>query len=279
MPEDGQMKRIGPWIAAALGLAFTTASWSWGAEGHRMVGYVADAELSVKARISVRRIMHADSLASVSNWMDEVRGTPEGNAMQRWHFVNMKACGEAEAKCKNGNCATGRIEWARDTLRSGSPEEALKALRVLVHLIGDVHQPLHAADNGDYGGNGSTVTNRLCIEFGASQPSACKLHAYWDTSLVKAALRGQSETAAAKVWAAEMPKAPLNAPRFAAEWAAESNQLARRTAYRFEGFACKVKHQSFAADDAYDAMGVATVKEQIVTAGQRLAMTLNAVFD
>ena len=105
------------------------------------------------------------------------------------------------------------------------------------------------------------------------------IRTYWDTSLVEAAPRGQPETVTVKVWAAEMPKAPLNAPQFAAEWAAESNQLARRTAYRFEGFACKAKHQSFAADDAYDAMGVATVKEQIVMAGRRLAMTLNAVFD
>jgi S1/P1 Nuclease len=273
------MSRIGRWFAAAIGLAVTTASWSWGAEGHRMVGYVADAELSAKARISVRRIMNADSLASVSTWMDEVRGSPEGHTMQRWHFVSINACGAPAQKCKSGNCATARIEWARETLKTSSPEDALKALRVLVHLIGDIHQPLHAADNGDYGGNGTTVTNRLCVAFGASQPAACKLHMYWDSSMVKVALRGQSEAAAAKAWADEFPKATPSDAEMAVEWAAESNQLARRIAYRFDGFTCKAKRQSFAADDAYDALGVATVKEQIVKAGRRLAMTLNSTFD
>ncbi|WP_056192312.1 S1/P1 nuclease [Pelomonas sp. Root1237] len=252
---------------------------AWGAEGHRLVGYVADAELSPKARIEVRRIMKADSIASVANWMDEVRDTPEGRRMQRWHFITMKACGDLLPSCKNGNCATGRIEWARDVLRTGSSDEALTALRVLVHLTGDVHQPLHAADNGDYGGNGASVTNRMCVEFGATRPSACKLHTYWDSSLVKAALRDQSERDAAATWSASAAKLPSTDSDSAADWAVESNELARQTAYQFEGFACKMKRQSFAADEAYDAVGVATVKQQIVRAGRRLARTLNSVFD
>lgn len=256
-----------------------SASWAWGSQGHRLVAYVADAELSPKARIAVRRIMQADSLASIANWMDEVRGTSEGGAMQRWHFVTTKVCGGGEPSCKNGNCAFGRIDWARDTLKSGPPEEALKALRVLVHLAGDIHQPLHAADNGDYGGNGVVVTNRMCMEFGRSELSACKLHTYWDTSLVKAAVRGHSETDAAAAWSSAFGKLPATDPESPSAWAAESFELANRTAYRFEGFSCKQRRQSFAATPGYDAEGVTTVQGQIAKAGKRLARTLNAIFD
>lgn len=273
------MKRTWRLLTLVATLLCCSTAWSWGAEGHRLVGYVADAELTPKTRIAIRRILSSDSLASAATWMDEVRDTPEGRTMQRWHFVTIKACGDPAPTCKNGNCATGRIEWARDVLRSGSPEEALKALRVLVHLVGDVHQPLHAADNADYGGNGSTVINRKCVEFGATEPTACKLHTYWDSSLVKAALRGQSEKGAATAWSAAMPKLPTKDSSNAADWALESNDIGRKTAYLFDGFACKMKRQSFAADETYDELGVATVKQQIVKAGQRLARTLNAVFD
>ena len=262
-----------------VSLAICGDCWAWGAQGHRVVGYVADAELSPKTRIAVRRIMQADSLASVANWMDEVRDTPEGRSMQRWHFVSTKVCGDGEPPCKNGNCVTGRIEWARDVLRTGSPTEALKALRVLVHLVGDVHQPLHTADNGDYGGNGDVVTNRMCVEFGATQPTACKLHTYWDTSLVKTAARGLSEDAAAAAWSSAFGVLAATDSDRAADWAAESFNVARKTAYRFEGFSCKAKHLSFAATEDYDAAGVETVEQQIAKAGKRLARTLNGVFD
>lgn len=275
-------RRLTRLLARALtglaALALTSASWAWGAQGHRMVGYVADAELSPKARIAVRRIMQADSLASVANWMDEVRDTPEGRSMQRWHFVTNKVCGTGEPSCKNGNCVTGKIEWAREVLKSGSPDEALKALRVLVHLVGDIHQPLHTAENGDYGGNGITVENRQCLEFGKTEPSACKLHTYWDTELVKAAVRGQSEQVAAAAWSTVLGKLPATDPDAAAAWAAESFDLAKRTAYRFDSFACKVRRGSFMATDDYDSIGLATVQPQIAKAGKRLARTLNAIF-
>lgn len=92
-----------------------------------------------------------------------MRDTYEGRSMQRRHFVTTKVCGNGEPSCKNGNCVTARIEWARGTLKTCDPDEARKALSVLVHLVGDVHQPLHAADNGDFGGNGDTVSNLMCV--------------------------------------------------------------------------------------------------------------------
>lgn len=92
-------------------------------------------------------------------------------------------------------------------------------------------------------------------------------------------MRSQSEAAAAKAWADEVPIGLPSDAELAFAWAAKSNQLAIRRAYALDGFTCKSKRQSFAADGAYDTTGVATVKEQIVKAGRRLAMTLNVTSD
>ncbi|WP_310273201.1 S1/P1 nuclease [Roseateles saccharophilus] len=265
-------------FAVCAGIAFSGTTWAWGSQGHRLVGLVADAELSPKARIAVHRIMGADSLTAVANWMDEVRGTPEGRSMQRWHFVTTKVCGRGEPTCKDGNCVTDRIEWARDALKSGSRADALKALSVLVHLVGDIHQPLHAADNDDHGANGVVVLNRTCAEFGSRSPTACKLHTYWDTNLVKIAARGQAEKAAANAWSKAYGPLPVTDTDAPETWAAESFQLATHTAYRFEGFACRQKHLGFEVTDEYDAVGVSTIQSQIAKAGKRLARMLNAIF-
>jgi hypothetical protein len=149
-------------------------------------------------------------------------------------------------------------------------------MRVLTHLAGDIHQPLHAADNADFGGNRVTITNRMCVEYGSSQPTACRLHTYWDTDLVKTAARGQSEEAAAAAWAKALGALPPIDSDQPADWARESWDLAKLTAYRFEGFACKVGTISFPVTDDYDQAGVTTVKRQIAVTGKRLARLLNA---
>ena len=242
-----------------------------------MVAYVADAELNAKARIAVRKIIHDDSLSSVAYWMDEVRRTPEGKAMKAWHYVGTRVCGSGQPWCPNEVCAVTKIEWARDLLRQPQgDDDVLLAIRVLTHLVGDLHQPLHAADNADFGGNQATITNRMCVEYGSTQPTACRLHTYWDTNLVKTAARGQSEQAAAAAWSAALGPLPAEDSDQPSDWARESWELAKATAYSFEGFACKVGKVKFAATDDYDDAGVSTVKQQIAKAGKRLARLLNA---
>lgn len=281
MTATAARAQFGPWRLLVLLTALTASlpSWSWGGQGHRLVALIAEAELTPKARAAVDKILLGQSLAAASTWMDEVRPTPEGRAMQRWHFVGSKVCGAPRPSCKHGNCATGRIEWARELLRTGTQAESLQALRVLTHLVGDVHQPLHAADNSDYGGNGVFIANRSCVEFGNSQPTACKLHTYWDTSLVTAAIGDQSDPEAAATWAAALGALPAADSDRADDWADESARLAKSMAYAFDGFACRTRRSSMMATEAYDAQGVATVKKQIATAGKRLARLLNGIFN
>ncbi len=273
------MRSIVQFAIVAAGVLVCKSSWCWGAEGHRIVGYVADAELTPNARLAVHRLTGTASLAAVANRMDQARRSREGRAMQRWHFVAMPLCGEALPACHDGNCVNSRIEWARDVLSAGKPDEALNAMEVLVHLVGDIHQPLHAADNGDRGGNRVTVSNRMCAKFGASRRSQCSLHAYWDTNLVKAAAKGLSEREAASRWAEDLGPLPESDPIRISDWAIEANGLARTTAYGFEGFACAAENTSLTVTEAYDASAITVVQRQLAKAGKRLARILNSVFD
>ena len=134
---------------------------AWGSIGHRVVGQVADKKLEPKARAAVGKIMGNSSLGSVANWMDQVRGEPIGIKMKPWHFQSVDLCTAAAAPCPGDDCASRRIALAIDTLKAASKKRSksekekadeLKALRVLVHVVGDIHQPLHTAENGDFGG-------------------------------------------------------------------------------------------------------------------------------
>jgi len=260
-------------IFAGLLAAASHMAWAWGAQGHRLVGSVADLDLTPRTRIAVTQLMGGnDSLSSVSTWMDEVRSDQRFAYLKPWHFVNINVCHPKAVPCPSGNCAPERIKWAIGELKSHDAQRQDMGLKVLVHLVGDIHQPLHAADNDDLGGNKVMVTNRRCARDG------CELHSYWDTYLVKRAVRG--------VKFAQVPQALHDA--FSAlpardrddpyAWAQESEALAKSVAYNFSGFACG-QVTDVTLDPAYDEQAVEVVRSQIAKAGKRLARILNEIFD
>lgn len=266
--------------AAAAALALTAQGClAWGAEGHRMVGLIADQELTLRTRMAVRSLMGADSLADVANWMDEIRPTTEGRAMATWHYVNIDVCHPERVPCPDGQCVIQQISAARDSLRKApAGPEALRSLKILVHLIGDVHQPLHAGDNGDRGGNDVLISNRRCKAFGSAQSGSCKLHAYWDSNLVKSIARGASEETVAQALEAIPGTLPLNDSDNPQDWALQSEQLARSVAYNVPGFACG-SSSTIELDAGYDQAAKQTVRLQLARAGHRLARILNSAFD
>src|SRR5258708_1105874 len=95
-PFDQSRHLFGLLIVVAA-LTLPTLSFAFGSAGHRLVGAVADINLTPQARIAVRRIMGSDSLADVATWMDEVRGTKEGIAMKPWHFDSVDVCNPSPA--------------------------------------------------------------------------------------------------------------------------------------------------------------------------------------
>lgn len=269
--------------AAAFSIGFTAQALAWGASGHRVVGYIADGDLGPKARIAVHQIMNNDSLSSVATWMDDIRNDPTfGKKTREWHFDDVPVCKAGPTPCKDGNCAHAQIANAISTLKgSQSHDDQLFALRVLVHLVGDIHQPLHSADNGDRGGNDVFLTNRVqCFNYKTRKPAACNLHQYWDTTLLKGTLRGITEYDYAKSLSTKFPAKDTDS-KSPEEWIGESTGLAKTTVYgKLDDAACsRPGGFSTTVSATYDVEAREMIAEQLARAGHRLGALLNSIYE
>lgn len=155
-----------------------TEALRWGQIGHRTTGYIAEQYLTEKAASEVKRVLDNASLAEVSTWMDEVRSDGGYDHMAPWHYVTIPEGETYETVEKNPD---GDILWAIDKmvteLKEGelSPEQEAENLKVLVHLVGDLHQPLHVGNGTDRGGNDVRVQ-----WFGGNS----NLHRVWDSEMI-----------------------------------------------------------------------------------------------
>ena len=131
-------------------------AFGWGFLGHQTVAIIAEQNLSPAAKQEVDRLLALESgqtLSSISIWADEHRSRSTGS----WHYVNFprNTCEYEELRdCPNGNCVVAVIKKQLQILElNTSDENRLKALKYLVHFVGDIHQPLHAGYKDDKGGN------------------------------------------------------------------------------------------------------------------------------
>jgi hypothetical protein len=166
-------------LALLLVLGMPLQAFAWGSEGHQVIANLAQAQLTPKARKEVDRLLALEpgqTMASISTWADEHRN-PSSAA---WHYVNFPrdSCTyDAERDCPDGRCVVGAIERQLEVLASSAPDEKrLTALKYVVHLVADVHQPLHAGYRDDKGGN----TYQLQAFLRGSN-----LHALWDSGLIR----------------------------------------------------------------------------------------------
>jgi hypothetical protein len=261
----------------ALGVAPLEPAGAWGAEGHRVAGLVAERLLDARSRAALRAIAGDETLADLGLWLDQQRDRLRAAwpGSERWHYDNRPVCKPAvpaDRDCADGNCAARAYARALARLADRAAPRAarLEALRIVVHVLADVHQPLHAADNDDRGGND--------VEVRVGRRSRPKpLHRAWDADFVKRAVRGESEAAFAERLVAEhraaLPR--LEAGGFAA-WEQESYELARSYAYgRLPGFACGRTAAAVVDLPRWYADGAAEiVAERLARAGIRLAAVL-----
>jgi len=169
---------------ALLGLAAPTVM-AWGPEGHAIVADIAQAHLDTAASTEVASLLKLegfDRLDQISSWADGNRKEFPGTGS--WHYVDipLKANGYVAARdCAQDNCAIARLDQYTHVLadKTATPQARLLALKWVVHLVGDIHQPLHAEDNDDKGGN--TVQVQF---FGKGS----NLHSLWDGGVIRQAL-------------------------------------------------------------------------------------------
>jgi hypothetical protein len=180
-------------ITGAFLLCMAAQSWAWGREGHRLTALVAEQYLTPQAKAQVALLLKKESLADVAPWADSYRQDHAETAP--WHFVDIplaqskfdrnRDCpvSKADPKSPWRDCVTDRILYFEGRLgdTSLSPQERAFALKFLVHLIGDIHQPFHAL--GDARGG-----NEIAVSFlGSSQCDSyhCNLHGVWDDMLIE----------------------------------------------------------------------------------------------
>jgi hypothetical protein len=276
-------------VMLVLASAYAPLVLAWGPQGHHTVGAIADRLLTTQAHALVTQLLTGDldkfgnlsgrtTLEAVSVWPDELHGTPAARAT--WHYDDVPVCGSAPKAryCPDGQCNSEQLKRLIGVL--ADPHAALRdrneALKWIVHLVGDIHQPLHAADNADRGGNRVQVALS-----GVRTRGRENLHRAWDSDLVRIALhaRNRQQTpddidALAAEARGLVNEAGQGSPD---QWAFESNNLARNVAYHYPGFACGSTPQEIVVlDGDYRAEAQEIVRERLLLAGGRLANLLNS---
>lgn len=244
-----------------LFLTISFQSSGWGPTGHRVTGAVAEKYLSKKARRAIGRILDGQSLALASTWMDEVRSDSTYTYMGDWHWVTVPDGHTYRSSVKNAN---GDIIYTLERIirelksRTLTAAEETERLRVLIHLVGDLHQPLHVGTRDDRGGNDVKVK-----WFG----NASNLHKVWDSDMIDDTRLSYTELAASL----EIPPAGVvrQWQTGAVEtWAAE-NQVYETMLYDYGDGRLGYRY-------AY--VNLPVVRKRLLQAGVRLAGILNDIY-
>jgi hypothetical protein len=259
-------------------------AWAWGPVGHETVAYIAEDNLVPSAKKRVDAILGPDlDLAAVANWADQVRESSRPETAP-WHFIDIEdRVPETEAKepqfCANHDCVVDQINADIAALRSSASTKAQKfeALKFLVHFVGDVHQPLHCADDSDRGGNDKIV--RYIKSGGRSTTGTkIKLHAFWDRLLEVKTTEDARDLATeleAKIGSAESTAWKKGTP---ADWAWETFGIAHDAIYsEFDPGAIEAPGIPLPRDYYAPKMRT-TVDTQLEKGGIRLAQILNDLF-
>jgi hypothetical protein len=288
-------------LLAITGLNLTclvsASAFAWGDDGHEIVGLIADHYLEPAVRAKVQTMLASDAtgltpdtgIAFEATWADKYRDSDRNttkvryNQTHNWHFIDLeldgadvrKACFEQPAlpagivatQGAASDCVVDKItEFAAEVRTPGiDAVERRMALQFLLHFVGDVHQPLHASDDHDQGGNKKTVSG-LGI-------SPNNLHHDWDTEFVKRL--GANDEAIAQQLIGTISDTQVAAWSSGApvDWAQESYALARDKAYGLLPAPTSPGHYQLSASYVSEAKTV--VASQLSKAGVRLAFILN----
>jgi len=251
-------------MASAV-LGFTVSAQAWGPGGHRIVGEIAQQYLTPKTAKAVDEILSGKSLADAATWADEVRDQrPESKP---WHYLNPPLDADRVSmrhSPKKGSvlsCIVDQTKVLRH--RRSTAVQRAEALRFVVHMVGDIHQPMHVSRAADLGGNAVKVKIK---------GSNTNLHAAWDSGIMHLRQRSWHDTA--EVLHDEITEKEFkrwSAQRKPTLWATESF-------HHSMGFAYKIP-DSGELDDAYIDQAQNIIDERLKQAGVRLANLLNDTFD
>jgi len=272
---------------------------AWGGYGHAIVADIAQSRLTPTALSDVQHLLALDgekTLDQVASWPDQIGHVPadKGGLPQtlRWHYVDIDVSEpkyDAATDCPTGECVAAKLPEQIDILRDPKAPVAkrLIALKWVVHLVGDLHQPLHASERDhDKGGNAVRITY-----YGSDHHGHMNLHSLWDEGVLDhqadlhvgphysidfSRAQGEADVLAKQIspenaadWARGI--GPGNDQAAVIGWINESHALSRTVAYGKLPAGDKPD-----LGDAYTAIAWPVIQQRLEQAGVRLAAVLNA---
>ena len=171
------MKRL---ILTSLCLLFARGAFAWGQKGHDVTAYIAECRLTPEAAEKVRKALDGYSPVYIANWLDFASYWPEYAYSKTWHYLNIDEGETLESMSRNpGGDVLTAVTRLTEKLKSGrlTPEEETLSLKMLIHLVGDMHCPMHTGRLSDIGGN-----QRPVLMFGRRT----NLHSAWDSAILEA---------------------------------------------------------------------------------------------
>jgi hypothetical protein len=277
------MKRLLILLAAILGFGAAAspaaAYWEY---GHETVAAIASRNVTPATRAEIRELLKhqylletptcpARTIEEASVWPDCIKELgPRFSYAYNWHYQNVDVCKDFTLKgnCPDGNCVSAQIERAVKLLkdRKVPVRERVMALAFLVHFVGDLHQPLHAGDRGDLGGNRAKST------YGIYSTERLNLHSIWDGLLAERAI--STPPSLVRVYSPE-ERAAVNGGTVE-DWSHDSWQVARDVVYGSAyGNPCGPAPQRATLDEAKIEKLIEPARQQLVKGGLRLARLLD----
>ncbi|MHC5353201.1 S1/P1 nuclease [Myroides sp. LJL115] len=176
------MKKVLYLVIASLFLLQSSQVFAWGTTGHRVIAEIAERNLSKKAKKQLKEIIGNQQLAYWSNWPDFVKSDPSFKFADSWHYVNMPSGLDRAAFDQKLQESTDANAYKRSLVlieelkdKTLTKEQKQEKLYFLIHIIGDLHQPMHVGRPEDLGGN------KIKVEW-FRKPT--NLHSLWDAALV-----------------------------------------------------------------------------------------------
>lgn len=243
-------------------------SMAWGVLGHRIVGQIADSYLTKNTKREIFKILGNESVAMTSNWPDFIKSDPSYKYLDVWHYINLRS-GLSETDLKNYLAADTvtdaytKLNWLTAQLKNKELEQDKKVLylRLLIHIVGDIHQPLHIGRAEDRGGNGVKVN-------WFKDPS--NLHTVWDTKLIDFQQLSYTEYASSINYTTKSQRNEWQAEPVS-DWIWQSYQHA-------EKIYAETKPDSNLSYE-YNFKFIGVVNQQLLKGGVRLAGLLNEIFN
>ena len=256
------MKKLILTLVASASVLLASA---WSQKGHDVTAYIAECHLTPRTRAAVDSILGGKSMVYWANWLDNASHQLEMAYTKTWHYKNLDEGGayaDAPLNAK-GDVVTaidGQIDILADS--ATTPSQAALAMKILVHCMGDLHQPMHLGHLSDLGGN------KTKMKF---FDTPTNLHSIWDSRLVEAAHKWsytEWRQQIDRVTPAQQAEIIRGTPD---DWAAETFGIATRC-YKYFQPGRKVMYNEIAR-------WTPVIEEQFLRGGLRLAHILNTLYD